>query len=139
MTKDRKPTAKKMGRPSKRTPEVVNRVIEGLNNGTPLAALCREDGMPAARTIYDWMDGDEELSAAIARARDVGYDVISTDILDIIDNTEEDPASRRVRADFRLKLLSKWDPKRYGDKLELGGKDGGPMTLEIIKFADSKE
>ena len=37
------------------------------------------------------------------------------DCLTIADNTEEDPASRRVRVETRLKLLAKWCPRRYGD------------------------
>lgn len=74
--------------------------------------------MPGARTVYDWMDEQPDVSAAIARARVVGFDKIAADGLAIVDDKEEDPASRRVRSEYRLKLLAKWDPKRYGERIE---------------------
>lgn len=112
------------GRPSKRTPEIDRRIIEGLSDGIPLAVLCREDGMPAPRTVYDWTGKDEAFSAEFRRARDAGYDVIASNCMDIADKVTEDPASRRVRVETRLKLLAKWDPRRYGDKVQHTGGDG---------------
>lgn len=51
--------------------------------------------------------------------------------MEIVDILEEDPASRRVRAETRLKLLAKWDPKRYGDKLELAGDPARPLVTRM--------
>jgi hypothetical protein len=31
---------------------------------------------------------------------------------------------RKLQIETRLKLLAKWSPKRYGDKLGIGGADG---------------
>ncbi len=101
-----------------RTEENRTAILDGLANGKPLAVICRDIGV-AAHSVYDWKDADAEFGAAIARARDLGFDVIANDVLSIIDTTEEEAASRRVRAEYRLKLLAKWDPKRYGDKLDL--------------------
>lgn len=123
---------KKNGRPTKRTPEVVARVIEGLTAGTPLTIICKADDMPGVSTVYEWMDGDPELSGDIARAREMGFDAIAVEGLSIVDNVDEDPASRRVRADYRLKLLAKWDPKRYGEMMKLAGADGGPMQINVL-------
>ena len=33
---------------------------------------------------------------------------------------------RKLQVETRLKLLAKWDPKRYGEKLALGGADDLP-------------
>lgn len=122
----------KTGRPSRRTDEVVQRVIDGLSAGIPLTVICKPDDMPGERTVRDWMASDSELSAAIARAREIGFDVIASDALDIIDAEPERYATElgervdggsvqwaKNRAELRLKLLAKWDPKRYGDKLEV--------------------
>lgn len=106
---------------------IIQRVVEGLSKGTPLTVLCRESGMPCDRTVRDWADADEQLSSAIARARETGHDAIAQDCLAIADNVEEDPASRRVRVDTRLKLLAKWDPKRYGDKTLVGSDPENPL------------
>jgi hypothetical protein len=45
---------------------------------------------------------------------------------------------RKLRIDTRLKLLAKWNPKKYGDKIqtELSGNDGGPLEL-IVKHIGS--
>jgi hypothetical protein len=123
-----------MGRPSTFTQTMADEIAERLGNGEPLAQICRDVHMPALRTVYDWQDKHEDFSASIARARDAGYDHIAADGLKIVDNLEEDPASRRVRADYRLKLLAKWDARRYGDKLDVTT-DGKPITTEIDETA----
>jgi len=120
-------------RATKKTPERIAAVIAGLSCGTPLTVICRKDGMPDPETVRNWMNADPELALAIARARETGFDVIAMDVLDIVDNVEEDPASRRIRADARLKLLAKWDPKRYGERTQtaITGADGGPVRSEV--------
>jgi hypothetical protein len=120
-----------MGRPSLKTPELVEAICARLAEGEPLAAICRDDGMPNASTVWDWQQSDPAVSQAIARAREQGFDAIAVDALQLIDNIAEDPASRRIRFDGRLKLLAKWDPKRYGDKLGIGQAEG----LEATKLA----
>jgi len=148
-----KPTAKDrsgdgmMGRPSKRTPEVISRILDGLSAGTPLAVICRQDDMPATNTVHDWGKADPELSAAIARARETGFDVIAQDALAIADDgtrdtieTDQGPimdkewvARSKLRVETRLKLLSKWDPKRYGERLAIAGDETSPLHLTISK------
>lgn len=119
-----------MARPSLKTPEIVAAICERLSEGEPLAQICRDDGMPAYRTVKDWMDGDPDVSAAIARAREIGFDRIAADCLGIADspNTIErpdgttetrDPQRDKLRVWTRLQLLAKWDPKRYGDKAQI--------------------
>jgi len=117
------------GRPSKRTPDVETRIVEGLSQGIPLTILCDGEGMPTDRAVRDWMERDAEFSSAIARAREAGHDRIAVDALTIADCVDEDPSSRRVRVDTRLRLLAKWDPKRYGEMLksEITGANGGPL------------
>ncbi|MBF9150894.1 hypothetical protein [Novosphingobium jiangmenense] len=117
-----------MSRPTKRTREIEQTVLEGLRLGTPLAQLCRQEGMPSDETWRNWCKADAELSKAYADARDAGFDTIAAEVLTIIDTRDEDPASRRVRAEYRLKLLAKWDPKRYGDRVDMTSSDGS-VTL----------
>ncbi len=109
--------------------DIQRRIINGLQKGQTLADLCREDGMPDRVTIYRWRDEDDDFAQRIARARDAGFDAIAEDGLRIVDDLAEDPASRRVRSEYRLKLLAKWDPKRYGDLLKLGGDERTPLKV----------
>jgi len=133
---------KKMGRPSKYDPEIARIICEQLSEGIPLRQICREnDGFPAWRTVYDWMGRDPELSASIARARDIGYDAIAEECLLIADTpqfgqkqvmTDEGTATtiedmlghRKLQIETRLKLLAKFHPTKYGDKLGLHGVEG---------------
>jgi len=147
----RKPSPRKTGRPTKRTDAVVRRIIEGLTAGTPLTVICKADDMPGVRTVYDWMERDADLSAEIARARDMGWDAIAVEALQIMDadpervvtETGEDRRESRIdgagvqrafrRAELRLKLLAKWDPKRYGDRTVLAGDDSAPLNIVVTQ------
>lgn len=145
----------KGGRPSLYTPELVDSICARLETGEPMAQICRDDGMPAYRTVKDWIDGKPDVSAAIARAREIGFDAIAQDTLAIADDGRNDFMERlaadgderaqlafnsenvqrsRLRVDTRLKLLAKWDPKRYGDKLALGGAEDLPPMQVVTKF-----
>jgi hypothetical protein len=103
--------------------------------------------MPAYRTVKDWIDSKPHVSAAIACAREEGFDQIALDALNISDDgrrdylmdeegfrVDHDHIQRsKLRVDTRLKLLAKWDPKRYGDKVtqEVTGKDGASLFAGI--------
>lgn len=103
------------------------------------------------------MDANTEVSAAIAGAREAGFDRIALDALAIADNTEQDtiltdkgseiPNSEwisrsKLRVETRLKLLAKWDPKRYGERMaqEISGPNGGPVTVApALQLTDEQE
>jgi hypothetical protein len=136
---------KKMGRPTRFTHEIMDRIIIGISNGKTLTFLCEPDDMPGIRTVYDWLESDKELSAHFARARDAGHDVIAEDCLRIADMTALDTteteqgkeipnnewiARSRLRVETRLKLLAKWNPKKYGDKIET--QHSGSVDVVII-------
>lgn len=120
--------------------------------------------MPHPSTVRDWInDGSKQMfSRAIAHAREIGFDVIATDCLSIADNAQNDwmdnndpdnPGFKfngehvqrsKLRIETRLKLLAKWDPKRYGEMMrqEISGPDGGEIPMpsksdaEMAAFAE---
>ena len=118
-----------MAMPTKRSPKLEKEILDRLSAGEPLAKICREEGKPHVSTWADWCKQDEALGIAHTRARDDGFDAIAADILDIADDKNEDPQSRKVRIDARLKLLAKWDPKRYGELIKHGNADGSNIDL----------
>ena len=123
---------------------VADDICDQIADGTPLRVICRTEGMPAWRTVYHWLEERPEFAARFARAREIGFDAIAEECLDIADAVEYDTVKTeggdrantewitrsRLRVDTRLKLLSKWDPKRYGDKLETTVK-GGPANVML--------
>lgn len=142
-----------MPAPSKRTPQVEEAILSRIALGEPLAVICRESGMPHVTTWMDWVHADEVLAIAYARAREVGFDMIAADALRIIDaepervvtTTGEDRAETRIdsasvqwaknRVETRLKLLAKWDPKRYGELLKHSGADGTSPAMTALAVA----
>lgn len=145
------PPKKKMGRPSKYSPEVAQKMCEMLADGIPLREICRQEGFPEWRTVYDWMYRDDALgekgtglSASIARAREVGQDAIAEDIFREMCMEPERILSEgggridsgyvqliKARAEIKLKLLAKWNPKRYGDKIAVGGDADNPFKAQV--------
>lgn len=128
-----------MARPSNFTQELADEICERLMQGEPLRVICRDDHMPAWRTVYDWMDARPDVGAAIAQARTRGFDAIAEECLEIADETAFDTkegaqgafvansewiSRSKLRVETRLKLLAKWDPKRYGDKLAVTDPNG---------------
>lgn len=86
------------------------------------------------------------LAIAYARAREDGFDRIALDAMDIADETARDTikaddgrevpnnewiSRSRLRVDTRLKLLAKWDPKRYGDATTLKHADADGNNLDL--------
>lgn len=142
-------TKGKGGRPTKYTPELVAEICERLSKGEPMAVICRDEGMPSPRTVRDWMADSESVSAAIARAREDGEDWLAAECLEIADDTSRDFVETengkaldrehvqrsKLRIDTRLKLLAKWNPKKWGDKvaMEHTGADGGPVQIARIE------
>lgn len=132
-----------MGRHSTYTPELHAEICERLSKGEPLAVICRDEHMPAVRTVSGWKDAHPVFAADFARARDEGFDAIAAESLEIVDtepeytNTEHgskvDPgyvAWQKNRAEQRLKLLAKWDPRRYGDRLHT--EHSGEVTVKGV-------
>ena len=136
--------------PAKITPQVIEEVLSRIAQGETLAALGRELGFHPNNWAVRIRE-DEELAIAYQRARDVGADVIAEDALRIIDEEplrivevdEEGKTSQgridsaavtwaKNRAEMRLKLLAKWNPKKYGDKqdVNIGNKEGETLKVE---------
>ena len=93
--------------------------------------------LPAYRTIDEWIADDEALALRYARARESQADVMADDIVFLADSCK-DHNKCRLQIDARKWVASKLKPKKYGDKVqqELTGPDGGPMTVNIMRFTD---
>jgi hypothetical protein len=60
-----------MGRPSLRTPERVQAIIDRVRLGATLKAACKTENV-SDRTMREWRQGDEELETNIFNARLAG-------------------------------------------------------------------
>jgi hypothetical protein len=149
------------GRPTKYTPELGDKICEGIAKGISLAKQCAVKGMPAPSSIYKWRREFIEFSENYERAREDQADFMVEEILDIADNQVEQPliiegepytidgklvmvkdavgvSHAKLRVDTRKWAASKFKPNRYADKIqqELSGPDGSELSVGIyeIKF-----
>lgn len=133
-----------MGRRTKYTDKLAAEICERLSAGETLRSICRDERMPKWQTVYQWMEGNGDFADRIARAREVGFDAIAAEALEIADEEPEcitgDGGTRRDggyiawqknRVWTRLQLLAKWSPQKYGDKTSMAvtGADGGPVQI----------
>lgn len=128
---------KKSGRPPIYSKTLVATICERLSTGEPLAQICRDEGMPAPRTVREWAQNEPDIAAAIGRAREDGEDALAEECLEIADDASNDWMEKhdkdgknigwqlngehvqrsKLRIETRLKLLAKWNPKKYGERI----------------------
>lgn len=126
--------------PTTYTPELADTICGLLAEGISVRTICKMDGMPAASTVFLWLRSYPEFVAQYGRAKEESAEALAEEMLDIADDRGEDPQSRRVRIDTRKWLAAKLKPKKYGEKLELGGKVDGDMKLSgIVTFVEAKK
>ena len=144
-----------MAAPRKHDREAVTAAIcARLASGDPMTVICRDMGV-AVKTVNDWRLTDEAIRAQFDEARDLGFDAIAAECMTIADTTqlgviekselitdkdgyarmvvterrnEDMLRHRKLQIETRLKLLAKWDPRRYGDALKLSGDPGAPLA-----------
>ena len=132
----------KLGRPiSIPDSKIVEEVLFWISSVYTLRSYCRQKNKPAFTTIYNWLNKDKEFNERFVRAREVGSDMIADSIMEIMsetperiggDNPRRDPAwvaLQKAKSDVALKLLSKWVPSRYGDRVDVAAK--GDINLTI--------
>jgi hypothetical protein len=121
------------GRPTSHTPEVEAEIFTRLSAGESLRAICKAEHLPPDPTVRNWIVNDKPpgISARYAHARALGLDAMAEETIEISEEKDDDPASRRVRVDTRKWLLSKLAPKKYGDRIEIAGDKENPLEISI--------
>ena len=143
MKEERKPQP--AGKKSKPNPkydrdQILKQAMLWVSAGKTLRDFCRQDGMPTFATVYNWLKADEKASGDFQLARDVGHDVIAEECMQIADEMPPCDDKGKMDAGFvswqknriwtRTQLLSKWNPKKYGDKVNLNHEGG--VTLNVV-------
>lgn len=134
-----------MGRPTLYSPDVVEEICARLESGEPLEEICRDEKMPSSRAVNDWQNGvvssvPKSVSAAIARAREIGYDTIANKTRSVargLEGSTGDVARDKLIIETDLKLLAKWMPKRYGDSTTIRGDKDNPIEFTLAAKLDN--
>lgn len=139
------------GRPPEAVPEhLAEEIVAWVSEGKTLREYCRQEGKPSWRTVYLWLEKDKDFHSRFAHARELGQDAIAEDCVALIDTFPDQINSesgsridgafvqwKKNQVEMRLKLLAKWNPKRYGDRVttEHTGADGGPIQINDTERA----
>ena len=131
------------GRPTTYTQEKADEICRRLAEGETLRAICRDMGL-AIGTVLGWVRDDRDgFAERYARARDIGYEVMADELIDIADGGSDDWQRDRLRVDARKWLLAKALPKRFGDRMTLAGDAEAPLGVvmlpEVRDSADDDE
>lgn len=131
----------KVGRPRKPslvTPELLEEAVKWIASGGTMLSFCRQPGRPIRQRVTDAIRQSPEWQRRFTEARRDGFDAIAEEALALIDSDPgpgpkggRDPATvqwLKARADFRLRLLAKWDTARYGDRVQLAGDPNAPLN-----------
>lgn len=124
-----------IGRPTKYSQEMADKICGLISNGMSLRAICNVNGMPARGTVYQWLNENLEFQDQYTRARVEQADYFAEEIVEIADSVEADSAAvakARLQVDARKWAASKLAPKKYGEKTELDVKSSdGSMTPTV--------
>ena len=132
-----KPPKRSVGQPTKYTPELLQTIGERLGQGESLTSICR--GLPVCDdTVRNWMAGDSEINRAIARAREDGESAIAYRLRATARGKGEDAGGDstgdvqrdKLIIETDLKLLAKFNPKRWGDKVDHNHSGGITVHLD---------
>lgn len=128
--------------------EIVCQMIE---KGLSLNTILNSPDKPISRTVfYELLNLDAKFNERYARAREIFADSVFEEILDIADESNADlelvdgkivingeaVQRSRLKIDARKWMLSKLNPKKYGDKLEVDGKFSGNIVLQVPTESD---
>lgn len=121
-----------MGRKSSHTPDVEETILARIMVGESLRSILSDKGMPHLATVFRWLDERPDFAIKYARAREIQADAMDDLILTTANkSTPESSPADRVKIMAYQWRASKLAPKKYGDKLQLGG-DGSGVPITIV-------
>lgn len=124
-------------------PESIRQtILDRIAEGESLRRVCADEGMPAFRTVMDWLEQEEDFRTKYARARESQADVLFDGMADIETKVEAGdlkPDAARVILDSQRWRAEKLKPKVYGSKVDVnhgGGVTFTSITRRIVDPAD---
>lgn len=127
-------------------PAIIDEVCRWLSSGRTIRDYCRQEGKPGHVQLYEKLgELDEAGTERIVRARARGCDAIADEVLAIADDSSEDTITTedgdekpdtewiqrsKLRVEARMRLMSKWNSGRYGDRQQV--EHSGGVSLNVV-------
>ena len=123
------------------TQETAERICAEIADGKSIGSVCKMEGMPSRRTVFNWLNQFPEFVKLYQIACEERAEGYVEEIIDIADDASHDYVSdgeggervdhehiqrSRLRVDTRKWIACKLKPRKYGDKLAVGGADDLP-------------
>ena len=123
-------------------PEKATLILSLIEDGNSLRQACEDQNL-AISTFLGWVDCDPELAAHYARARLRMLDAKAEELEDIGERAASaksavEVAGLRLLSDNRKWLLSKLVPKKYGEKVAIGGAEDLPPIQTSNALTDDQ-
>jgi hypothetical protein len=127
--------------------DIFDSICERIECGEAVRNILKGEDMPSSRTFFKWLEEDEYKVKQYARAKDIYAEAMFEDIILISDGTDDDVLTDedgvkqvnynviqrdRLRTDNRKWALSKLNPKKYGDKIDMTSGGKKIETTQII-------
>lgn len=142
--------------------QLLNTIFESIENGNSLRKSLLEVKL-SSKTFYEWIEQDEDKVKQYARATELRAEALLDEMFDIVDDNHNDVIEMdlgdgivntrvnneviqrsRLRYDARKWLVSKLNPKKYGEKVDMttNGKDlpsaPSSITVQIVTEDDEE-
>lgn len=145
------PKKNPVGAPTTYNEHIASVICIRIAEGESLREIVKDAGMPDRSTVYDWLLRHPSFADQYARAREEQADTLADEIIAIADEQPEIIAVtdkktgaliehkldgaflqwQKNRIDARKWTAMKLKPKKYGDKIALGGDgDAPPIKTE---------
>ncbi len=129
--------------------DLFKAIFESIENGNSLRKALIENKLSSS-TFFIWLEEDEIKSKQYARATELRAEALLDEMMDIVDESDRDIIPMelsdgvfvekvnheaiqrsRLRYDARKWLISKLNPKKYGDKSEVDVTSKGEKITAI--------
>ena len=117
---------------------LARRLCRRLAEGETLLAICREAGMPARRTVHDWLEAEPAFLARYRQARQQQLETWAEEIVQLADaldgeSDRESLARVKLRIEVRQWLVARL-AGRGGDPEEVvaRGKERKPVVIQVV-------
>lgn len=131
------------------TAELAERICAEIIDGKSVRTICKMEGMPDRATVVRWLRKHEDFKALYDRACIERAEAYAEEIIDIADDGSNDYVPdgdghmrfdsehvqrSKLRVDSRKWICAKMKPKKYGEKLAVGGaEDLPPVQVQKIE------
>jgi hypothetical protein len=111
-------------------------VCERLAQGVTWASVAGTDGLPARRTVHQWMARHPEFAAQVAEAKRIGAEARFDEALEVARaTTRETVVADKLRVEVLMRQAAMLDPARFGKGGPNGGEPrGGVRQITVRRF-----